>query len=130
MERTAADIRRSLIERGVDDAFRQVSQFIDEVERLEADLVPSAIRDEPESTGDERWDALLAGIAEYVSNRVGQPVPDRANEPGRFLRWCWFVVEDVIGRPSPGLAALTFASSPPELAARGVFIDRTSLESV
>lgn len=130
LEFTAAEIRRSLVERDPDDAFRQVVQFVDDVRRVNASGVRHAVRVEPESTGDKRWDALLAGIAEYVSRRAGLPVPGWASAPGRFLRRFWFVIEDIIGRPSPGLAALSFASSPRELASRGVFIDRSSLESI
>jgi hypothetical protein len=40
------------------------------------------------------------------------------------------VIEDILGRPAPGLAALAVVSSPPELSSRGVFIDGSSLESV
>lgn len=130
LEATAMAIRRSLAERDADDAFRQVIQFVDDAGRADVVTARAAVRLEPESTGDKRWDALLAGIAEYVSRRAGFPVPGWASAPGRFLRRFWFVIEDITGRPSPGLAALSFASSPPELASRGVFIDRASLESV
>ncbi|WP_100445930.1 helix-turn-helix domain-containing protein [Glycomyces xiaoerkulensis] len=130
LEFTAAQIRRSLAEHDSAEAFRQVVQFVDDIRRADAAAVRRAVRIEPESTGDKRWDAMLAGIAEYVSRGVGLPVPGWASAPGRFLRRSWFVIEDIIERPSPGLAVLAFASSPPELAARGVLIDRTSLESV
>lgn len=130
LDLTAAEIRRSLLDRGADDAFRQVIQFVDDAEGADPTAVRRALRVEPESTGDKRWDALLAGIAEYVSRRAGVPVPGWASSPGRFLRRFWFVIEDITGRPSPGLAALAFVSSPPELSNRGVFIDRTSLESI
>lgn len=126
----AIDIRRSLNEAGASESLRQIIQFIDDAARLDPGGVSRAIRDEPDSVGDMRWDALLAGIAEYVSRRADILVPGWAAAPGRFLRRFWFVIEDVLSRPVPGLAVHSFVTSPPELAARGVFLDRGSLASV
>ncbi|THV28711.1 helix-turn-helix domain-containing protein [Glycomyces paridis] len=130
LDRTAADIRRSLEAGDPNDALRHVVQFLDDVARADPASAARSMRLEPETTGDRRWDALLGGIAEYAGRRARIPVPGWATAPGRFLHRFWFVVEDLIGRPSPGLAAMSFASAPPELANRGVFLDRSSLESV
>lgn len=130
LEQAAMAIRRSLATRDPDDAFRQVIMFVDDIKRVDRSAARRALRIEPETTGDKRWDALLAGIAEYCSHLVGLPVPGWASAPSRFLRKAWFVIEDIIGRPAPGLAALVFVESPPELSARGVYIDGSSLESV
>lgn len=130
MERTAANVRRSLSDDGPNDALRQMIQFLDDTAHADSEEIRFALRVEPETTGDPRWDAFLAGTAEYVSRRARLPVPGWASAPGRFLQRFWFVIEDIVGRPAPGLAALSFAASPPELSSRGVFIDRSSLESV
>jgi transcriptional regulator with XRE-family HTH domain len=130
LDRTAAAVRASLAVSGTGEALRQVIQFLDDVAALDDDAVRQSIRAEPNTVGDPRWDALLAGIAEYVSRRAGIPVPGWASAPGRFLPRFWFVVEDILGRPAPGLAVAAFISAPPELAGRGVFLDRTSLVSV
>lgn len=130
LDRTAAAVRGSLAASGAGEALRQVIQFLDDVAAFDGDAVRQSIRAEPSTVGDPRWDALLAGIAEYVSRRAGIPVPGWASAPGRFLPRFWFVVEDILGRPAPGLAVAAFASAPPELAGRGVFLDRTSLVSV
>jgi transcriptional regulator with XRE-family HTH domain len=130
LEKTAEEIRHSLVEYGADDAFRQVIQFLDDIKSCSAGDVRRATQIEPESTGDKRWDALLAGVAEYASRRARLPVPGWASAPSRFLRRSWFVVEDIIGRPAAGLAVAAFMSSPRELASRGVYIDASSLESV
>ncbi len=128
--RTAAAVRASLAGSSAGEALRHVIQFLDDVAALDDDAVRQAIRDEPDTVGDRRWDALLAGIAEYASRRAGIPVPGWASAPGRFLRRFWFVIEDILGRPVPGLAVAAFTSAPPELAGRGVFLDRSSLVSV
>lgn len=130
LDRTAAAIRLALSDGDAAEALRHLIQFLDDV----ASTGPAAVRDsmrlEPETTGDRRWDALLGGAAEYASRRAGVPVPGWATAPGRFLRRFWFVIEDLLGRPAPGLAAMSFAAAPPEFANRGVFLDRSSLESV
>ena len=126
----ARDISDSLATRDADDALRHVIQFLDDVSRMEAESRRLAVWEEPEQVGDRRWDALLAGIAEMVSLRYGLAVPGWATAPGRFLRRFWFVIEDILGRPAPGLAAAAFARAPRPLANRGVFIDAGSLVSV
>ena len=125
----AVSVGESLQSAGPSEALRQVVQFINDLARLDADAIRAAVRMEPESTGDGRWDALLAGIAEYLSRPVDVATPAWASAPSRFLRRFWFVIEDVIGRPAPGLAADAFARTPPELSSRGVFLDRSSLTS-
>jgi transcriptional regulator with XRE-family HTH domain len=130
LELTAVAVRGSLSAGNPHEALRHVIQFLDDTRRFDASTARRSMRIEPETTGDKRWDALLAGIAEYASRRARIAVPGWATAPGRFLRRFWFVIEDLMGRPAPGLAAMSFADSPPELANRGVFLDRASLESV
>lgn len=130
LERTAEEVRASLKAEDSSEALRHVIQFLDDIDGADRAAVRRAVRVEPDGTGDERWDALLAGIAEYASRRAGLSTPGWASAPGRFLRRFWFVVEELMGRPMPGLAALAAGSAPPELASRGVFLDRASLESV
>lgn len=130
LEHTAAEVRLSLSEAGAGEALRYVIQFLDDVKSMDPVDIRAAIRAEPDITGDNRWDALLAGVAEFVARRADLPVPGWAAAPGRFLDRFWFVIEDVLGRRAPGLATSAFVSSPAELAGRGVFLDRSSLVSV
>ncbi|HEU5128437.1 MAG TPA: helix-turn-helix domain-containing protein [Glycomyces sp.] len=130
LERTADEIRASLRAGDAGEALRHVIQFLDDIDGADRPAVRQAVRAEPDGTGDERWDALLAGVAEYASRRAGLSTPGWASAPGRFLRKFWFVVEELMGRPMPGLAVLSVGSASPELASRGVFLDRASLESV
>lgn len=130
LQRTAAEVRNALGRAETGDGFRHVVQFLNDIATLDATAARESIRNEPDTVGDCRWDALLAGIAEFVARRVGVPVPGWASSPGRFLHRFWFVIEDILGRPAPGLAVAAFTSAPPELANRGVFLDRSSLVSV
>ncbi|WP_216892460.1 helix-turn-helix domain-containing protein [Nocardia alni] len=130
LERTAIEVRTSLTNAGPSEALRQVVQFLDDIAILDNQAVRHAIMTEPDTVGDRRWDALLAGIAEYVSRRSNLLVPGWATAPGRFLQRFWFVIEDILGRPAPGLAVAAFTSAPPELSSRGVFLDQSSLVSV
>jgi hypothetical protein len=77
---------------------------------------------EPSTTGDPRWDALLAGAVEDLALRqdFSPPVWTR----GHALRQFWFVGS------MPSLAAYSFARSPMSLQIRGVMIDPAELESV
>ncbi|HEX6685425.1 MAG TPA: helix-turn-helix domain-containing protein [Candidatus Limnocylindrales bacterium] len=127
---TGREVTASLAAHDPSDALRHVIQFLDDVSRAEGDPRRLAVREEPEPVGDPRWDALLAGVAELVSQRFDLPVPGWASAPGRFLHRFWFVVEDILGRPAPGLAALAFTRSPAPLANRGAFLDGDSLASV
>lgn len=130
LDRTAGEVRVSLAGAGAGEALRQIVQFLDDIAPLDNPTIRQAIGSEPDTVGDHRWDALLGGIAEYVSHRAELPVPGWAASPGRFLRRFWFVIEDILGRPTPGLDIAAFVSAPPELANRGVFLDRSSLVSV
>jgi transcriptional regulator with XRE-family HTH domain len=130
LQRTAAEVRDSLARAEKSDGFRHIVQFLNDIAALDAAAIREAIRNEPDTVGDRRWDALLAGIAEFVARHAGLPVPGWASAPGRFLPRFWFVIEDILGRPAPGLAVAAFTSAPPELANRGVFLDRSSLASV
>jgi transcriptional regulator with XRE-family HTH domain len=130
LERTGVAVRIAVGEGQHGEAFRNVIQFLDDVRNTGPVAVRQAVKSEPEPTGHRGWDALLAGIAEHVCYESGALVPGWASAPGRFLRRAWFVIEDMLGRQAPGLAALAFATTPAALAARGVFLDRSSLESV
>lgn len=76
----------------------------------------------PSTTGDRRWDALLAGSTEELALRRSAPVP--AWTRGHALRTLWFVS----GRRA--FDAYALAHSPPSLKVRGVLIDPADLESV
>ena len=63
---------------GEADADRRWSlllEFLEEYEHEPANQRPSLVEEEPRGTSDPHWDALLAGIAEWVAARDGFPAP-------------------------------------------------------
>ncbi|MEM9033340.1 MAG: hypothetical protein AAGD18_02010 [Actinomycetota bacterium] len=101
---------------------RWVRQFVADADRADD---PSALVDDvPAGTGDERWDALIAGVVEDIAFRLGLPVPPWVREPERSLDTWWFVTR------FPSLHATAFVQTPPTISAHGVFIGRDSLVNV
>ena len=76
----------------------------------------------PSTTGDRRWDALLAGSTEDLALRRGDAAPPWTN--GHGLRTLWFVGDNRF------FDAYALAHSPPSLKVRGVLLDPSDLESV
>jgi hypothetical protein len=98
-------------------AFRCVELF-DRAPRSERWRVVSG---EPSSTGDARYDAMLAAIAEYLCAREGMLAPAWVEDSSRFLDQWWFV---------SGLRSLhadAIVHSPVSFARRGVFITSGAL---
>lgn len=79
---------------------------------------------EPKSTGDMRFDALLAGIAEDLCVLGGEVPPQWVNSDARTLKNAWWVSSLAAGR------AQALVHSPASLRRRGVMIDRHDLEGV
>lgn len=79
---------------------------------------------EPKSTGDMRFDALLAGIAEDLCVLGGEVPPQWVNSDARTLKNAWWVSSLAAGR------AQALVHSPAALRRRGVMIDRHDLEGV
>lgn len=77
---------------------------------------------EPSTTGDRRWDALLAGVVDHLALHQGFDPPAWTRE--RHVVPFWFV------GTTPALHAYAYAHSPVSLAVRGVFIDPADLQSV
>jgi transcriptional regulator with XRE-family HTH domain len=75
----------------------------------------------PPSTGDVRFDALLAAIAEDLCVHAGEAPPSWVHDAGRFLDRAWWVSE----LPSARAAALVHA--PASFRRRGVMLDRHDL---
>jgi transcriptional regulator with XRE-family HTH domain len=74
--------------------------------------------DEPPATGDARFDATLAGVAEFFASEAGIAAPVWVNRPGRFVEPWWFVAS------RPAFHAYTLANTPACFARHGVFIAR------
>jgi transcriptional regulator with XRE-family HTH domain len=123
--RCAAALRRILrqAEPTTGELLRLVREMISNADEV-WDSAPdrAAFFAAPTTTGDMRWDAMLAGVVEMLHLRHDLDPP--AWTVGHALDTIWWVgsVE--------GLHAYAFAHSPPSLHVRGVMIDPTDLEFV
>lgn len=119
----AGHVRDAIAQSDRHGALRWVAEFVWDVDhagqRREALLAPR-----PEHTGDEAWDALIAGVVEMLAARHELPVPPWTSEPDRFLTTWWFFAD----RPAWMVSA--FTGAPAALANRGVFVHAAALESV
>lgn len=98
-------------------AFRCVELF----ERAPRGERLGAVAQEPMSTGDARYDAMLAAIAEYLCAREGILAPTWVEDSNRFLDQWWFV------SGIRSLHADAIVHSPISFARRGVFITAGAL---
>jgi len=117
----AAAIRRGLRQGwSTADLLRVVRECLSNAKWAAAPADRSAFFSPPSTTGDRRWDALLAGAVEHYCLEKGYDVPGWTR--GKAVRGLWFV--------TAGAAPLALASSPPSLRVRGVVLDRAELTSV
>ena len=113
-----------LVETADKEAFRLIADLAARLDRLSPHEFIADTRADPGSTGDRRFDALVAGIVERAAHRAGTRVPSWTAVPARFLDTWWFV------SPDKTLHASALVESPPELANRGVFLHESSLARV
>jgi hypothetical protein len=117
----ATEIAACLAEGDGAGALRLAFRCVELYERAPLDERPQVVEREPTSTGDLRYDALLAAIAEYVCARDSVVAPRWVEASERFLGEWWFVS----GMKS--LYAEAIAHSPISFARRGVFITSGAL---
>jgi hypothetical protein len=114
----ASDIRQAARK---SDMLRTVRQFIMDCDR--ATDLHALLAGPPASTGDDRWDALLAGVVEDIAYRHRIPAPAWAVSAVPLASW-WFVTDFATLHPT------AFLETPPAVARHGVFIRRASLVNV
>jgi hypothetical protein len=85
--------------------WKLVWEFLEEHRWEPDDVQPTLVQDEPPATGDERWDTLLAALAEHLAAQHDLAPPDWADL--RVLRRPWFPAELVVQRAD----ALVLASA-------------------
>ncbi len=78
----------------------------------------------PPSTGDQRWDAFVAALAEWLAVRAGVATPRWVHDADRYLPGGWWV------SALPSMHAWEYAGSPVSFQSRGVYIHRDSLVNV
>jgi hypothetical protein len=100
--------------------WRLVAEFLEEYRH---ESVPSRfdlLAEEPASTGDERWDVLLAGLAEHLAARDGRGGPVWSES--RRLDVIWFPFD------TPAARVDAFVHAPASFRRRGVFVAPQELE--
>ena len=123
-----ADRIRVRLERddgSVTETFREVVQFVDDASRLSSGELAAAVGQVPVSTGDRRWDSLLAATAEWLAERDGIASPCWTSAALRMVPAPGWVVT-----PNERLHRLVRASTPEAFRRHGVYLDGASLESV
>jgi len=120
----AADLCRQHLNAGSEDgAYRAVIQLADWLasehgaERVALTVTP------PAPTGDQRYDAFIAGVVEHRLIEESLPHP-KWLPTSPTLAERWFV--DIFSADDPAVVA----STPPAILARGVVIDAAELASV
>lgn len=76
---------------------------------------------EPGPIGDERFDALLAAVAEHLCVHAGIAPPGWVHQPHRFLDGLWWVVD------LPSARSQALVNAPASFRRRGVLLDRHDL---
>ncbi|MGH2903659.1 MAG: helix-turn-helix domain-containing protein [Solirubrobacteraceae bacterium] len=106
------------------DALRLLFGFADDFRGSSRPGRIALLRDAPPGTGDARFDAALAGVAEFFASEGAISAPAWVDEPGRFVEPWWFVAS------LPAFHAYTLARTPAVFARHGVFIAREVFDRV
>ncbi len=101
--------------------WKLVWEFLEEYRWEPVSAQPSLLNEEPPPTGDERWDALLAALAEHLAARHDLAPPEWADL--RVLRRPWFPAELKVQRAE----ALVWA--PAAFRKHGVYLSAADLEA-
>lgn len=114
----APTIEQDLAHGHEQDALRLLFGFADDFRGSSRPGRIALIEDEPPGTGDRRFDAALAGVAEFFASEGAISAPTWVNGPGRFVEPWWFVAS------RPAFHAYTLAHTPAVFVRHGVFIAR------
>lgn len=102
-----------------------LAEFIDTFDLAPTSLAQyAAIEDEPSLTRNERLDALVGAIAEYLAKqrRLGR-VPAWVGDPARRLGEPWFTASS----PTDAMREYLTYASPAEFASRNIFTEERPL---
>ncbi len=119
---TAAETARRIVDG--DDILPAARDLLDQAGRASVEQLDAMLSERPTLTGQQRADALLAGIVEHLAVTTGRPIPQWVNEPERFCDSLWFVTT------TPGLRATSLAQSPIALKRRGIMWPARSLRRI
>ena len=121
---TAEAVQEALEHGHENTAFREVIQLSDDLAASQPAIRLALVAAPPATTGDERFDALIAGLVEYRLSVDAVPLPEWVAEPTRRATTSWFV------DATPGTENLSRAHTPAPFSRRNVFLDATEFASV
>ena len=101
--------------------WKQVWEFLEEYRWEPIERQPQLFQDEPVSTGDRQWDALLAALAEHRAAQLDLGPPEWSRS--RVLATPWFPSS----LPSKRMEALVWA--PAAFRKHGVYLSARDLEA-
>ena len=101
--------------------WKLVWEFLEEYRWEQADTQPLLLQEEPEPIGDQRWDALLAALADHLAAQLDLAPPPWAES--RVLRPPWFPAELQIQR------AEALVRAPAAFRKHGVYLSARDLDA-
>lgn len=124
LEQLSTEIRQELAQGRERDALRTIFGFADDFRGSPRAGQAALLSEEPPPTGDRRFDAALAGTAEFFAREAAISAPRWVDGPQRFVEPWWFVSS------KPSLDAYVLAHTPAVFARHGVFIAREVFDRV
>ncbi len=117
---TADSIGQALAANDEHRAFLTWLVLLDDLKAVTSVRLVVLIQDPPRTTGDSRYDALIAGLVEYVCMARGIVPPTWVDDSWRTTEgWCISGISD--------LAEIERRESPPPFSKRGVYLVEQSL---
>ena len=100
---------------------RLVLEFVEEYQWEPQGRRAGLLEEWPAPTGDHRYDALLAALAEHLAYHDDLAAPDWVYDEDRFLAQWWFPID------LPAVRAEALVHSPGAFRIRGIFIGSGAL---
>lgn len=101
---------------------RWVLEFVEEYRWEPTEHRAALLEARPAPTGDHRYDAMLAALAEHLAYHDDLAVPDWAYDEDRFLEQWWFPID------LPYVRAEALVHSPGAFRIRGIFVGLGALD--
>lgn len=115
-----ADLARWLKEAETLERWRLVAEFLEEYRHEGVEGRTALLAEQPPNVGDERWDVLLAALAEHLAARDGYAAPGWTEE--RMLRQFWFPFNSRAARVD------ALVHTPASFRRRGIFVAAHELD--
>jgi hypothetical protein len=91
IQEVATEVGQCLVTSDTSSAFRLVARFLEFYDKADWPNRQRMVAPRPDSTGSERYDAMLAGIVEYACATHRVLAPTWVYDPQFFLDEFWFV---------------------------------------